>query len=1762
MKNAKRRALGLILSAVLIVSALVVGFSFSAAADEAPAAHPEEVVAPEIVSKNISYSSYLYIYFAIPEDTVAGGAVPELRVYKSFDAISGEPAYTVTEYELQRISAISGIPENYYVFKTNGVAAKNMGDSIFAQPVAVFSDGTEISGNTVEYSIAEYLYERLYKLDFINKVEEDGMDYFRRNLYLALLEYGSAAQQLLIEDKLGITVKHVDEFDYFATVDGDMSGFYNSGDAVTVPSDYEGTIAKGYEFSGWKVTKYIDGVIESQRNIGAGASIALDSGVIILSPILTVYDEYLAQEGRDEVIIARKWAELEDAAGKELTDAFKLLYTLYDDSMADWSASLYAKGYIDYDTESWLGGYYASTAGRDSVGFGPDVQCTEQMLRFVQQSGMLDEYGGNVAKNLPDWFKYQVVYFVKSLQSESNGYFYHPQWGQERTDAALSRRGRDLGWATSLLERFGSAPTYDAPNGDKGDGITAEEYLLSLIEAGLVSPSEVPKSFREKYLTDSLGTSAAAAISDVILADVVIEDEGGSDNTTHLKSYVGFINYILTEVIPGMGSNPYSMGNEISAIQSEISSASKALGGTAEAPTPYHYTEGDEANTPGATASDYKQFEGMTLKEIAIEGLNLCINPEIGLWGKTSEKNPTGTEFLFTNGFMKAMAIYNDYQATYPYPVAAAKALMTGLMSDEPSTGNICEVYNVWTAIDRLQTNLKATWFNPDDILEVVDGTKPTKNQVLAAIDEEFAKNAPAAVINSYNKILGYKKVDGGFGHSYTAGTATHQGLPVSNGANVSDVDATCIGSTGLTREMFAALGLSKYKIPLFTKSDWMRYISILENAEPALKGTEADALIDFSNAEFPSDIDVKYGSMTLVKHNGSNAIRLDEKAGASLVIERSTVSTVGSAVIFNADVTFAGAGTYVLEFSTDDGFAYTVELTVSDGEILARGASTLGASYNLGEAINIEIQLVPVYSEDGSSKLEARLKLDDISLGSLGLGVYSLGRLTEIKALEIKQQTAGAIVLDNVIFMITDPRAKVDFEGVDISTAGSAKLDLNGMNGIITQQIYSACTAVTVTENANKYLHFEKTVGGSSNDAQTQSYMHFTWNSTASNEIAVETRIRMARSAKSKSGDVKLTLLGANGNVAWQMYIQNSAVVLYQKNTDGSYTTINKGFGELGMASGEWFDFKVIVSTTDDGAFSADTFINDNHVGTVTAPYKNFIAAGNIVDFGITPDRAWLGTIDVDDIDAYSVGGTVSAEDLPLPENPTRYYVCDVHTPTDAVIENSKEATCLAGASHDEVVYCIGCGAELSRVTVVTSEPCDHRMGLDASCVWCEEKIVILGAVDFSNYPEGDWTINSSDSVIVNQIIQTNAVAYTTIITEGEDKFLRMDKDGTTSSTGARQSWLVLQRTAAVAEGEPVVIQMTMRHNPVSGSSSYLRFYKGRTAADGNNGTFFGTSATRNIMFNMSGGYLTFNGTSLGVKANEWFTLRLVLSGTTIDAFVAGADGKMEHKATFIGDSTWATMDLTDCDAMVLMNDSTTFHETDFKYVYFGGMPEYLLEEELAKIADAPDGALTFDEMAEGTLAGGTYGNNAIGYYKQSKAVAEMSVVTDGENKVLSINKSGYDATSNAQTWLNVGIAPGAGDVRVFEAKMKIESWTNKGSGAYFRLYQGRNVASDGGTNISGNINLLGEGGKVSIKDKSTGIAVGEWFTIRIVMSSSGYEILIRTEGAIDFKSHISVTGLDFSVCDVVTHMTTNENVEELRFEYIYFGGEPTYGE
>lgn len=164
--------------------------------------------------------------------------------------------------------------------------------------------------------------------------------------------------------------------------------------------------------------------------------------------------------------------------GKDAAEAMRRYYSLYDEKIYIWFANL-------YDPETC--GFYYSSSAKNTDGFLPDLESTRQAAGLFGAIGLMDDYEENYYNCLSEEEKQRLANWVKEMQSPDDGYFYHPQWGDNINHA---RRGRDLIWANMILKSLSDKPYYDTPDGVKG----ANERAV----ADCSSPTEIKESEGQK----------------------------------------------------------------------------------------------------------------------------------------------------------------------------------------------------------------------------------------------------------------------------------------------------------------------------------------------------------------------------------------------------------------------------------------------------------------------------------------------------------------------------------------------------------------------------------------------------------------------------------------------------------------------------------------------------------------------------------------------------------------------------------------------------------------------------------------------------------------------------------------------------------------------------------------------------------------------------------------------------------------------------------------------------------------------------------------------------------------------------------------------------------------------------------------------------------------------------------------------------------------------------------------------------------------
>lgn len=203
---------------------------------------------PEIVSQNIAYNGYFGLVYAIDAASVLGGSV-KVNIYDA------EMNYldSFAPYKQETIVTVGGTTyTDAYLVETSPVAAKDMADQYYAQ--AVDAEGNV--GELKRYSVAEYVFQMLYA-NGINEAT-DGTRYNQKLFLTSLLEFGSHAQTVLINDKLaeGETPEAlVNTYKYLRVNEGCFEGGYTTAvcpvnSEITVT--YTGTDSN---CTGWTLTK-------------------------------------------------------------------------------------------------------------------------------------------------------------------------------------------------------------------------------------------------------------------------------------------------------------------------------------------------------------------------------------------------------------------------------------------------------------------------------------------------------------------------------------------------------------------------------------------------------------------------------------------------------------------------------------------------------------------------------------------------------------------------------------------------------------------------------------------------------------------------------------------------------------------------------------------------------------------------------------------------------------------------------------------------------------------------------------------------------------------------------------------------------------------------------------------------------------------------------------------------------------------------------------------------------------------------------------------------------------------------------------------------------------------------------------------------------------------------------------------------------------------------------------------------------------------
>ena len=415
--------------------------------------------------------------------------------------------------------------------------------------------------------------------------------------------------------------------------------------------------------------------------------------------------EFVAYDGVNTIIEKQKEANAlayEKALnmyGEETLSAIEAHLGLFDERFYLWLADLYEKETTDLSGNVIGGGFYYSNSARDNESYAgvtllPDLESTYQVLSFLSKSGMLDYTSYTEA--LPEAMQRQMINFARNLQSSSDGYFYHPQWGKS---ISTSRLSRDCSWGAVILSRLGVKPYWNTPSGTSG--IYGE-----------------PSGASKTSLTMPLSTSVLVSVTNVILASDVWT---GSDQLSTLEKWESYLNGFKTKI----KLDSYSVGNTISSQNAQIKNRDRLAIKTGEC---------KDENGDGIADGGYIETFKRILDDLQLEN---------GLWEATVSYNSV-------NGLMKIAGAYSNLGIPIARSEEALSAALSMITSDASFSG-ITDVYNPWVAANTLLNNI-SEYGGEEKAQTLRASIKENATDMIRATTEKVSKFAKADGSYSYDE--------------------------------------------------------------------------------------------------------------------------------------------------------------------------------------------------------------------------------------------------------------------------------------------------------------------------------------------------------------------------------------------------------------------------------------------------------------------------------------------------------------------------------------------------------------------------------------------------------------------------------------------------------------------------------------------------------------------------------------------------------------------------------------------------------------------------------------------------------------------------------------------------------------------------------------------------------------------------------------------------------------------------------------------------
>ena len=636
------------------------------------------------------------------------------------------------------------------------------------------------------------------------------------------------------------------------------------------------------EMSTLAISKLISVCIHDKR-------LVLDSGIV-------AYEYFDKSEYESE----KYWLALAAEAPADVVAAFKRAYSYYDGSkLVEWIANL-------YDAE--IGGFYYSNSARDYAPYLPDIESTSFALSQIIGNGALT----NRNTQLPLEMQIAMVDFMKNMQSAEDGYFYHPQWPQDKAQLQGDRYGRDVASAASFITSFyidrdgdgvkeQQRPTYCAPGTSKcAKHVNTDERCSFPISTAYITSE----------FTYAVPVTLTVSHTDAVLkvTNSIVAPTASVSSTPNYSSAEAFREWLIA------------------------------------------YNAGAKDNSGNAHAIAERRMEIIDhgYMDIVLDYLDDLLeevyNDQISAGETPSGAFQYDANFRAVWGIYKYLCLYNlegygrKIDIKYvPYMVDTCIKVI-GMPAED--VYHVNDVMNQWTAISRIITNVETHY------------GKEEANKIIARVRE----NAVYLIDNTLEKIAPFRIGDGSFAYTMNGcSLSVIYGVEISLGLNEGDLNSTVL-ATGTYKAMYTTMGYDVVNI--CTPEDGQRFLKAIEELEPITKKEQVKQIIDF-------ETDASLNKVSLTKNTEQGKIVLrDDPEGIyeqSLYFESGTADARADSISFG--VAAAGSGCNVLDVDmyvlsdTDDGYLFQISV----------GSSCYFAMYKSGRSIRLVA--VPHYN-DGHENL------------------------------------------------------------------------------------------------------------------------------------------------------------------------------------------------------------------------------------------------------------------------------------------------------------------------------------------------------------------------------------------------------------------------------------------------------------------------------------------------------------------------------------------------------------------------------------------------------------------------------------------------------------------------------------------------------------------------------------------------------------------------------------------------------------------------